>query len=110
MNNKFDELAKGLARSVTRRQAFKRFGLAICGALTASLGLEKTSAAPGQKGVCEVTPTLLAGGDKAYVYTGRCINPTICSGDFSSNCPQDQKARFVQLACGIFLNNKGCSF
>ncbi len=26
MNNKFHELAKGLARSVTRRQALKRFG------------------------------------------------------------------------------------
>jgi len=27
MNNKFDELAKGLAQSVTRRQAFKKFGV-----------------------------------------------------------------------------------
>ena len=27
MNDKFDELAKGLAQSVTRRGALKRFGL-----------------------------------------------------------------------------------
>jgi len=31
MNNKFDELAKGLAQSATRRQALKRFGVALAG-------------------------------------------------------------------------------
>jgi hypothetical protein len=31
MNNKFDELAKGLAQSVTRRQALKRFSLGLAG-------------------------------------------------------------------------------
>ena len=31
MNNKFDELAKGLAQSVTRRQAFKKFGVGLAG-------------------------------------------------------------------------------
>jgi hypothetical protein len=31
MNNKFDELAKGLAQSTTRRQASKKFGVAAAG-------------------------------------------------------------------------------
>jgi len=31
MNHKFDELAKGLAQSVTRRQALKRFGVGLVG-------------------------------------------------------------------------------
>jgi hypothetical protein len=31
MNNKFDELAKGMAQSVTRRQALKKFGLGHVG-------------------------------------------------------------------------------
>ena len=31
MNNKFDELAKGLAQSVTRRGALKKFGLDLAG-------------------------------------------------------------------------------
>ena len=31
MNHQFDELAKGLARSVTPRQALKRFGVGLAG-------------------------------------------------------------------------------
>jgi hypothetical protein len=31
MNDKFDELAKGLVESVTRRQALKRFGAGLAG-------------------------------------------------------------------------------
>ena len=46
MNNKFDELAKGLAQSVTRRQAFKRFGVGLAGMALACFGLaNKASAA-----------------------------------------------------------------
>jgi hypothetical protein len=39
MNNKFDELAKALAQSTTRRQALKRFSIAATGALLACFGL-----------------------------------------------------------------------
>ena len=39
MNEKFDELAKGLAQSDTRRGALKKFGLSLAGAVLASLGL-----------------------------------------------------------------------
>ena len=39
MNNKFDELAKGLAQSVTRRQALKRFSVGLAGMALASFGL-----------------------------------------------------------------------
>jgi hypothetical protein len=39
MNDKFDELAKGLARSVTRRRALKQFGVGLAGVALASLGL-----------------------------------------------------------------------
>jgi hypothetical protein len=38
MNNKFDELAKGLAQSTTRRQALKKFGVGLAGMALASLG------------------------------------------------------------------------
>jgi hypothetical protein len=48
-NNKFDELARGMARSVTRRQALRRFGAGIVGIGLATLGLaNKTEAAPCQ--------------------------------------------------------------
>jgi hypothetical protein len=39
MNEKLDELAKGLAQSVTRRGALKKFGGVLAGAILASLGL-----------------------------------------------------------------------
>ncbi len=39
MNDKFDELAKGLAQSVTRRQALRRFAAGVAAALMATIGL-----------------------------------------------------------------------
>ena len=39
MNDKLDELAKGLAQSVTRRGALKRFGVGLAGVVLAALGL-----------------------------------------------------------------------
>jgi len=39
MNDKFDELAKGMAQSVTRRGALKRFGAGLTGITVAWLGL-----------------------------------------------------------------------
>jgi hypothetical protein len=109
MNNEFDELAKGLAQSVTRRQAFKKLGLAIFGALTASLGLERTSAAQGHQGVCEVRPNIAVAG--TYTYTGRCVDPTTCLWGFSSRCPQGQVTKHsAPQTCGLWVVSKGCSF
>jgi hypothetical protein len=39
MNNKFDELAKGLAQSATRREALKKLGLGVAGIALGLLGL-----------------------------------------------------------------------
>ncbi len=39
MNDKFDELAKGLAQSVTRRGALKKFGVGLAGLALVALGL-----------------------------------------------------------------------
>jgi hypothetical protein len=45
MNNKFDELAKGLAQATTRRQALKKFGAAAAGAVLACFGLANSAEA-----------------------------------------------------------------
>ena len=45
MNDKFDELTKRLAQSVTRRQALRRFGVGCAGAVIASLGFVKKAEA-----------------------------------------------------------------
>ena len=39
MNDQFDELAKGLAQSVTRRAALKQFGVGLAGVALACFGL-----------------------------------------------------------------------
>lgn len=48
MNDKFDELTRNMAQSVTRRGALKRFGAGLAGIALASLGLaNKAEATPG---------------------------------------------------------------
>src|SRR5256714_8568071 len=55
MSNKFDELAKGLAQSVTPRGALKKFGAGIAGFALAAVGLtNKTEAGQAGKGYCAV--------------------------------------------------------
>ena len=50
MNNKFDAMAKGLAQSVTRRSALKKFSLGLAGLVLAALALpNKAEAAKGGK-------------------------------------------------------------
>ncbi len=48
MNQKFDELAKGLAGSVTRRQALKRFGVGMAAMALACFGLANKAEAHGK--------------------------------------------------------------
>jgi hypothetical protein len=50
MNNKFDELTKSLAQSVSRRSALKRFGVGLAGMALAWFGLVETAEA--EKGGC----------------------------------------------------------
>jgi hypothetical protein len=45
MKNKFDELAKGLAQSATRRQALKKFGVGLAGMALACFGLANRGSA-----------------------------------------------------------------
>jgi hypothetical protein len=39
MNNKFDQLAKAVAQSVTRRQALRQFGFGLAGMALAAIAL-----------------------------------------------------------------------
>src|SRR5947208_11987062 len=50
MQNKFDELAKGLAQSVTRRQAVKKFGVGLAGMALACFGLAGKAEAGNKNG------------------------------------------------------------
>jgi len=79
MNNKFDELAKGLAQSVTRRQALKRFGLAVAGMALACVGIRRAPAQTKKNGLCGVD----ALGQR---YTGYCFDPSTCQSGPSTTC------------------------
>ena len=48
MNTKFDELTKGLAQSVTRRGALKKFSVGLAGMALACLGLTNKAHAVGE--------------------------------------------------------------
>lgn len=50
--NKFDELAKGLAQPTTRRQALRKFGVGLAGMALACFGLANTAKAHRGDTVC----------------------------------------------------------
>src|SRR5258708_32669204 len=72
MSNKFDELAKGLAQSVTRRQAFKKFGVGLAGMALACFGLALPTTAQGTLGPpIEISfPNPLAGCNDGFTPPG----------------------------------------
>ena len=81
MNNKFDELTKSMAQSVTRRAALKKFGVGLAGMALVCLGLANKAEA----GNCSLSG-------------GLCTkNRECCSG----YCRPDH-------TCGC-LSNKDCS-
>ena len=83
MNNKFDELTKGLAQSVTRRAALKKFGVGLAAVIAGSLGIKRAGANPRQHGYCQADPFTL---DGPVTYTGQCVDPTTCQAVASSRC------------------------
>ena len=91
MNDKFDELAKGLAQSVTRRRALKKFGIGVAGLVLASLGFASNAQANpkpkthfkcncGLTGYgCDITsPTY----DACITYCGTSLDKHACGGGF----------------------------
>ncbi len=70
MNNKFDELAKGIARSVTRRQALKKFGVGLAGIALACFGLANRAEAK----------HCLHKGSLCDYFTGGGVIPPCCPG------------------------------
>ena len=115
MNNKFDELTKNMAQSVTRRAALKKFGLGLAGMALACFGLADKAGAATYHGYCEVTTP--AGGPDWY-YTGRCLDINGCVSSASADCPawgtaaQGGKTRhWLRSACfNDYDSRRKCSF
>jgi len=93
MNNKFDELTRSLAQSVTRRGAFKKFAAGLVAAVATSIGIGEMSAqGVGEKrGYCIVV----------LGFTGVCIDPTTCERFQSADCKGRVHERAIQKVCGF---------
>lgn len=76
MNNQFDELAKSLAQSVTRRAALKKFGVGLAGMALACLGLaNKALAIGGSHPLCHVCmQNCKAGGGSEKYCNAACVD------------------------------------
>jgi hypothetical protein len=66
MNYQFDELTKGLAQSVTRRTALRKFGVGLAGMALACFGLANQAEGKGQ---CGCVTNADCGGHSAKLQT-----------------------------------------
>jgi len=109
MNNKFDELAKGLAQSVTRRQAFKRFGVGLAGMALACFGLANRAKATTYTGYCVGRPVT---GGKGWHLNGTCYSPELgCFEQGSADCTLGEPTGVKKSQCGLYVApSKKCSF
>ncbi len=82
MNEKFDELAKGLAQSVTRRRALKRFGLGLTGIALAWFGLANKAEA-GSDNAC----VNRCKRDCAKIYKKGTLDWEFCWTSCAGGCP-----------------------
>jgi hypothetical protein len=77
MNNKFDELAKGLAQSATRRQALKKFRFGLAGMALACFGLASRAEAA-KRCIPEFEVC-----SPRHANQGQCCPGTVCGFSFS---------------------------
>ena len=87
MNHKFDELTKGLAQSVTRRAALKKFGAGLAGMALACFGLANKAEAG--------TPCIPRGTLCCYQYPGK----THCNEKYCKSLCCSGKSYCTGVAC-----------
>ncbi len=91
MSDKFDELAKGLARSTTRRQALKKFGVGLAGMALACFGLANKARAYGGKVLCcyyvgGLAPVCARPSQGCAPYYPGCVSCTLISSTLAKSC------------------------
>ena len=88
MNHKFDELAKGLAQSVTRRQALKKFGVSLAGMALACFGLASKAEADECKPPTGCDPTVSCCCNHCHTVIPKCSPVhTYCENLCGVGCP-----------------------
>jgi len=94
MNNKFDELTKQLAQSVTRRAALKKFGVGLAGMALACFGLANRAVAGASQCKCTTNADCPSGG---VCYQGTCY-PNWCDPTFNPCCCKNRKTHLPGCA------------
>ena len=93
MNGKFDQLAKVVAQSVTRRQALKRFGGGLVGMALTSVGFDALGSHRNSRVGCRDSglPCVQHGGFQNHDCNECCGGPPVChtdqNGDLKCFCP-----------------------
>ena len=95
MNNKFDELTKQMAQSVTRRAALKKFGVGLAGMALACFGLANNAGAGSNNkykcvswhcgGQGWFLPVYICGGGKP-IYPAHCTKVGVVDCSYSGCC------------------------
>ena len=106
MANRFDELAKALAGNLSRREAVKRVGLGLAGALLASLGLARDVSAQGGSICEEFCKTFQEADPELFPFKnlGQCVSECqdarkSCADEGGVFCPVARPPRFRFNCC-----------
>ena len=112
MNNKFDELTKSLAQSVTRRAALKKFGLGLAGMALACFGLPSRAKAATYTGYCSVRAVSTQKFHYKWIYDGYCLDTNGCIAAASADCPRGEAVNggVTDGPCGSYKHSSPCSF
>ena len=113
MNNQFDELTKGIAQSVTRRAALKKFGVGLAGMALACFGLANKAEATTITGYCVVEGYPKSFKNGGWGFTGQCtgMSPNgSCYTVLSADCPSGKNATPHGGMCAHAVGNRTCSF
>ena len=93
MNDKFDELAMGVAQSFTRRRALKKFGIGLASIALASLGLANKASA-GQPKSCNRWRCTVA-------FAGQIFDAYICG---------NKRPHYDKLVTCVMVGSVDCSY
>ena|ERR1051326_5588471 len=113
MNNNFDELAKGMAQSVTRRGALKRFSVGLVGMALACLGLPRSANAGTIKSGAKIKHGYCLVDISTGLFSGYCGDCETGAYVGSPQCPFGAKpATFTPCKGGVLglISSTKCQF
>jgi len=99
MNNQFDELAKNLAQSVTRRAALKKFGIGLAGMALVWFGLTHKAGAR--------TTNCLPAGNRCHEGNQCCSG--LCSNRYCACLPNGSQCQGNTQCCTGVCSNGYCA-